>query len=261
VTKLPEFQRKQYEFAAHIRDPKKNATPTGIEDRRMAIYRELFFNNLQSILSKSFPVLKKLIGKKQWCNLIRKFMSQHESQTPYFLEIPKEFLVFLEHGHTSQSVDCPFLLELAHYEWAVLMLSVSTESDDMTEIDPNGDLLDGVPVISVLTMPLKYHFPVHRLSETFQPQAPSEQPTYLVVYRQPDNELNFMELNAVTTDLLKRIADNPKQQSGRELLIDLAKKIDFDSDALVQYGYEALREMKTSKIIIGTIKTNISFDI
>jgi len=29
----------------------------------------------------------------------------------------------------------------------------------------------------------------------------------------------------------------------------------------VQYGYEALREMKTSKIIIGTIKTNISFEI
>ena len=78
---------------------------------------------------------------------------------------------------------------------------------------------------------------------------------------EPHNDIDFMELNAVITDLLKRIADNPKQQSDRELLIDLTKKIDFDSDALVQYGYEALREMRASNIIIGTIKTNISFGI
>jgi hypothetical protein len=45
VADLPEFQRKQYEFAAHIRDPEKNAAPPGIEDRRLAIYRDLFFNN------------------------------------------------------------------------------------------------------------------------------------------------------------------------------------------------------------------------
>ena len=40
------FQDKQYEFAAHLRDPENVPAPDGIEDRRMGIYRELFYNNL-----------------------------------------------------------------------------------------------------------------------------------------------------------------------------------------------------------------------
>ena len=35
-----DFQAKQFAFAAHIRDPQHVAAPDGIEDRRMAIYRE-----------------------------------------------------------------------------------------------------------------------------------------------------------------------------------------------------------------------------
>ena len=51
MAELPEFQQKQYAFAAHIRDPENNPAPSGVEDRRMAIYRELFFNNLHNRLT------------------------------------------------------------------------------------------------------------------------------------------------------------------------------------------------------------------
>ncbi len=251
-SKLPEFQRKQYEFAAHIRDPEKNAAPAGIEDRRMAIYRELFFNNLQSLLGSTFPVLKKISGKERWRGFIREFMAKHEAQTPYFLEIPKEFLAFLEDEHTSRADDFPFLLELAHYEWVELALSVTTDSDDMTGIDPDGDLLDGVPIMSVLAWPLAYRFPVHRISEEFQPQEPAEQPTYLAVYRSPDSEISFMELNAVTAGLLNKISDNAERKTGRELLTALANEIDFDLDQLIEHGSNALEELRTANILLGT---------
>ena len=53
--KVPEaLARLQTSFAAHIRDPKSTAAPDGIEDRRMAIYRDLFFNNIKSFLSSNF---------------------------------------------------------------------------------------------------------------------------------------------------------------------------------------------------------------
>jgi len=252
VADLPEFQRKQYEFAAHIRDPGKNAAPPGIEDRRMAIYRDLFFNNLQSLLGSTFPVLKKLSGKERWRDLIREFMAHHQAQTPYFLEIPKEFLAFLEQEHTPQADDFPFLLELAHYEWVELALSVSADSNDMTGIDPDGDLLDGVPVISVLAWPLAYNFPVHRISEEFQPQEPGEQPTYLAIYRDSDDEISFMELNAVTAGLLDKISNNSEQQTGRELLLDLAEVTNFEGDVLVEHGAEALAELRAADILLGT---------
>lgn len=251
---IPEFQRRQYEFAAHIRDPERNAAPDGIEERRMAIYRELFFNNLRNLLGSTFPVLKKLSGAKRWDRLIREFMAQHQAKTPYFLEIPKEFLAFLQTEHAPGSDDFPFLLELAHYEWVELTLSVSTAVDDLARIDADGDLLDGVPVLSVLAWPLAYQYPVHRISEKFQPQKPGEQPTFLVVYRNPDHEVRFMEINSVTAALLDKIANNTDQRSGRDLLCRLAEEIGYAAGALVDHGAEVLAEMRTRGIVPGILK-------
>jgi hypothetical protein len=179
-------------------------------------------------------------------------MAHHQAQTPYFLEIPKEFLAFLEQEHTPQADDFPFLLELAHYEWVELALSVSADSNDMTGIDPDGDLLDGVPVISVLAWPLAYQFPVHRISADFQPREPGEQPTYLAIYRDSDDEIGFMELNAVTAGLLDKISNNSEQQTGRELLLDLAEVTNFDGNVLVEHGAQALAEMRAADILLGT---------
>ena len=43
----PDFRQVQREFAAHLRDPANNPAPGNIEERRLAIYRELFFNNVK----------------------------------------------------------------------------------------------------------------------------------------------------------------------------------------------------------------------
>jgi hypothetical protein len=253
VARLPDFQRKQYEFAAHIRDPENNAAPAGIEDRRMAIYRDLFFNNLRNLLGSTFPVLKKLSGKDRWGKLIREFMVEHQAQTPYFLEIPKEFLDFLEHEHKHVEDDFPFLLELAHYEWVELALSVSTDSDDLSNVDQDGDLLEGAPVMSALAWPLAYRYPVHRISETFQPTEPGEQANYLAIYRDAQGDISFMELNAVTAGLLDKISKNEQQKSGRELLLELSDEINFDPDALVEHGVRALAELRAANILLGTL--------
>ena len=66
MAEIPAFQRHQYAFAAHIRDPEHNPAPTGIEDRRMAIYRSLFFNNVSQLLAKTFPVLHQILGAEAW---------------------------------------------------------------------------------------------------------------------------------------------------------------------------------------------------
>ena len=54
------FQEAQRHFAAHIRNPDLNSAPSGIEDRRMSIYRELFYNNVESFISNGFPVLRSI---------------------------------------------------------------------------------------------------------------------------------------------------------------------------------------------------------
>ncbi len=249
-----DFRQKQYAFAAHIRDPEHNPAPEEIEDRRMGVYRELFFNNLFSLLSSTFPVLKKIHSNDAWRNLVRQFMIHHQAETPYFLEVPQEFLKFLQNGYPGSADDFPFLLELAHYEWVELELSVSETQNDWERIDASGDLLEGVPVKSELAYVLEYQFPVQNISATYLPEEPGEQPTYLSVFRKADDELGFMELNPVTARLLRLIEENEDKKSGRELLLALAKETNYpDPDTLVTHGADAMQQMKQSEIILGTL--------
>ena len=251
-SRLPEFQQKQYAFAAHIRDPENNPAPSGVEDRRMAIYRELFFNNLHNLLGSTFPVIKKLHKRDKFRSLIRAFMIRHQAQTPYFLEIPREFLAFLQDEYELQDDDFPFLIELAHYEWVELALSVSEETNDGRNADPEGDLLEGIPLSSVLVWSFTYQYPVHRISADYLPTEPGEAPTFLAVCRKANDDMDFMELNPVTARLLEMIEAN-EQASGRELLLRLADEINYpDGDTLVQHGAQAMQQMRQAEILLGT---------
>lgn len=247
----PTFQDQQYAFAAHIRDPDNVAAPEGIEDRRMAVYRELFFNNISNLLGTMFPVLRKIHTSQQWRRFIRLFMRRHTAQTPYFLKLPEEFLAFLQNEFGPDEDDFPFLIELAHYEYVELALSVSTAEDDLASIDPDGNLLTGVPRKSVLAWAFGYQYPVHRISPDFLPSDPS--PAWLALYRDDQDKVRFLELNAVTAALLEAIDSNESAATGEELLRTLAHQIHYpDVDALLRHGEGALHEMRQLGIILGT---------
>lgn len=246
------FKEKQYSFAAHIRDPENVAAPEGIESRRMAIYRKLFFNNLYNLLATFFPVMRKIHTDNQWRRFIRGFMQHHQAETPYFLELPQEFLAYLQDEFEPAEDDYLFLLELAHYEYAELALSVSEEENDLDGVDPDGDLLAGIPVKSSLAMSFAYRYAVHRISPNFLPAEPEPQPVYLALYRGSDDSVGFLELNAVTAALLDAIEFNPDNETGEELLRALAAKINYpDADALLAHGATALREMRQLEILTG----------
>jgi hypothetical protein len=253
VSKRAEFQDKQFAFAAHIRDPQGEPAPEGIEDRRMAIYRGLFFNNLKSLLSNMFPVLKKLHSPDHWSSIIRQFMQQHRATTPYFLQLPQEFLEFLQNEYKAQDADFPFLLELAHYEYIELALSISEASNDLEDVDVDADLLDNIPVKSELAWAFAYQYPVHRISIDFKPEMPGDIPTYLAVYRSRDDKVGFLELNPMTAGLLDAIANNTENLIGRSLLKELAQQANYpDVDAFIAHGATALQEMRQLEILTGS---------
>jgi hypothetical protein len=198
-------------------------------------------------------VLKKLHKDDQWRAMVREFMVRHEARTPYFLEIPQEFLVFLQNEHASGKDDFPFLLELAHYEWAELALSVAESNDDADSVDPDGNLLSGVPLKNSLAWALSYRFPVHRISPSYTPTEPAKDPVHLAIWRKPDDELGFMELNPVTARLIALIDANDAGDSGEELLTQLGKELEYaDVRQFLQHGRTALEDLRRSGIVIGT---------
>ncbi len=248
----PDFIRRQYEFAAHIRDPENRPAPPDVEDRRMAIYRELFYNNVEGFIANTFPVLRSLLDDTAWHVMVREYFSGHRAQTPYFLEIPREFLAWLERERTPRDDDLPFLRELAHYEWVELALSVSEETVDAEDVDRDGDLLDDVPVLSPLAWHFTYAYPVHEIAPGNVPQAPGEQPSCLVIYRDRNHEVGFLEINPVTKRLLELVGSGTGQ-TGRQVLGQIASEMNHPNPAVViQGGTDILGQLHEKDIITGT---------
>lgn len=247
---LPGFVARQLDFAAHIRNPEAYARPADVEQRRMQIYVELFYNNIESFLSGTFRVAKVVLGDERWHALVREFVHRHPSESPYFLEVSQEFLTFLsERGFDDLP---PFMLELCHYEWVELALSVAEQEIPDDGVDAHGDLQAGVPVISPLIWKLAYRFPVHQIGPGFQPGEPGEAPTQLVVYRGRDDRVRFMEINALTMALLDTLETG--NVCGAEALETLAARVpDLDPEVVRQQGLATLERLRDAEIIAGTV--------
>jgi hypothetical protein len=213
--KLAEQQRA---FAAHLRDPEHVPAPEGIEPRRMDIYRELFFNNLVDLLGGSFPVARRVLGTDRWGRLVRQFYAGHRAHTPYFLELPGEFVEW-QATHATRAADEPaFLPELLQYEWVELALSIREgrlpEGTDAGGANP----LDLPLAVSPLAWPLAYRWPVHRLGPDYQPEEPPAAPTFVVVYRNRADVVQFLEIGAETAGLLEALEQAPGS-TGRQALL------------------------------------------
>ncbi len=249
---MPAFKKHQYEFTAHLRDPEKNAMPDDIEDRRMNIYRELLYNNIEGFIASGFPILRKIYNDENWHKMVRDFFANHQSQSPYFLEISQEFINYLQNERQADKDDPAGLLELAHYEWVELALHVSEENISMDNIDANGDLLSQHPVISPLAWPLVYQFPVHTMAPDNLPEQAPEQPSYLVVYRNRNDQVNFLEINPVTARLIGLLQEN-ESYTGHDAIELISKEMNHPNpDVVKQGGIAALQELQQYGIILGT---------
>lgn len=233
-------------LAAHVRDPGTQPGPPGIEDRRLKIYRELVFNNLDGLLGGTFPVTRRTLGDADWQALLRCFLRMHRSQTPLFTRLGLEFVEFLqsspEHAPTP-----PWLAELAHYEWAELGLQLSDAIP--TEHAPGADLLEDMPRLSPLAWPLAYRWPVHRLGPDYQPETPPDVPTLLLLCRDRDGRVQFSLLSPLLYRLLERVAGSG-QASGRTLLRALAQEAgQADSDAFLVQAMPILQRLHADGVL------------
>ena len=255
------FKEQQVRFAAHIRDPENHPPPEDVEDRRMAVYRDLFYRNVEGFLSGTFPVLRRLMDDNAWHSMARDFYAKHRCDSPLFLEIPREFLNYLDQERNQHPEDPPFLQELAHYEWVELAVSVA-EADMQTDANSSGAddtsadaLLDARALLSPLAWPLAYQYPVHRISPDFIPATPGEQPTYLLVFRNGKDAVEFIELNPVSARLFALLQEE-RTGNGRQVLEQISSELKHPQPQVVIDGGRAiLHDWYQRGIVIGTDRT------
>lgn len=244
-----DFQQLQRRFAGHIRSAH---TPIidGIEPRRMAIYRALFFNNIEGFTASAFPVAKAIMGQAWWHGAVRDFIRDYRCDSPYFHQISSAFLTFISELRPATPDQPDFLTELMHYEWVELALEIATPDPFSTAL-PSTDLLNDHPVQSSLAWSLSYRYPVHTLSVDYQPSEAPEQPSWLLVYRDRHDTVHFTHLNAFSARLLYLLAQSPTI-SGRQALLHIAKESNHpDPTALVSAGQQLLEQFYHQDVLLG----------
>ena len=252
VTK-PDFQQVQHTFTQHMRDPERYPAPDDVEDRRMAIYRRLFFNNVCSFLGNSFPVLRKIYDTESWEKLIREYFSHHVAHTPLFPRMPGEFVQYLQTEREPQAHDPDYLAELAHYEWVGMSLRFDGREIDNLQYESQGDVMQDIPCLNPLVELLQYRYAVHEIAPENLPTAVPEQPTYLAVYRDPEDSVGFMVLNPVSARLLDLILHNT-DHTGEQLLAAIAEELQHPKpEVVIEGGRGILAQLREKGVILGTV--------
>ena len=252
---MPQFQRMQYAFAGWIRKPDPNQTPQNIERRRMDIYRELFFNNVAGFLENAFPVAARTLGQKVWQGLVQGFFEQHRATSPYFREIPQEFMAWLMESPSVFEASPPWLLELLHYEW--LELYLSTLDAPWPEFENAAVTAEKPVALSPFFMMAAYRWPVQTISLEHQPTIMPTIPTLLAVYRTKAHKMRFMQLTPKAALLLEALQQNPlfTLRQAAQKAHELAGEHEHEKQAfsLAEFA-DLFADLQQRDIFLGTAK-------
>lgn len=245
------FRRVQEEFCAHLRDPERRPPPAGVEERRMRVYRELFFRNVLNLIRASFPVLARLLGADALAALARSFYAEHACRTPYFHRFGREFAEFLA-ARGPRPGEPPFLAELADYEWTGTEVATRDgEAPPAAPPAPDGaDPLDCAAVLNPHRALRAYAWPVHRIRPGWRPAAPPAAPTFLLVHRGPDR-VRHLELSPGAARLLERLEAQPSAPLRSQLEAMAADMPQRSPAAVIAAGRAAVSGLRDAGVIIG----------
>lgn len=199
------FQKTQLAFTEYLRKTETSVKTDKQHPRQQQIYRDLVYKNINQCIADTFPITKNIISDNDWHIMIREFICSHHLQTPYFLEICQEFLVYLMHTRKPLLTDHPFMRELAHFEWIQLAIDIADINfpESQNNVTPTENSLWKV---SPLVVGLTYSYPVHIIDECYLPTKSSAYPTHLLIYRNRNDDVQIVatdHLSLVIVQLLQ----------------------------------------------------------
>ncbi|MFN3234184.1 MAG: DUF2063 domain-containing protein [Gammaproteobacteria bacterium] len=239
---MVDFIEIQRFFAKSLRD-QKSIHLHRFDQERIRLYQTLLYNNVSEILSIAFPIIRSILEPEEWKNIVSEFFENSDSRSPYFHQIPKAFVEFLQ-----DKTEPEYLTELAHYEWAELVLEIADEAVeyiDKKSINP----ISHIPLISPLTELLAYAFPVHKIKKNHIPDK-TQTPHYLIIYRDRNFKIQYLEVNSITARLYQLLSE--KTMTGQQAIEIALEEANLDkSEKMLSTGLAILDNFVENDIIIG----------
>jgi hypothetical protein len=250
-TRVPEFVRLQREFTRYLRDPDNTPVPPGLDARRLGLYAYAAFANAERFMAENFPRIRAILADETWVALVRDYFVRHKARTSLFIELPLEFMDYLEHERTAPD-DPPYLWELAHFDWLETLVGADERRLDETGIDPEGDLLSGEIVFNPIHEFVTYTWPVHLIDAANQPTEPPAQAIRLVAFRTRRHDFSVLDLNPASARLFELLRAAPGRPA-MSVLRGIAEELgSTNPDAVIAGGHAILHRMKEREFILGT---------
>ena len=199
-----ELQEMQLAFAAAIRDPDLDTHFPNVSPEQLAVYRELFWDNLKALLDSACPVARDILGPEPWSMLLGRFWREHPASTPEYTRMPFEFADWIAGQNLEDGGLPPWLAELIRWEFAELGAMFAPERNDTPTVGSSAKATHIAPSLQLHA----FAWPVHRIGKDWQPSAPET--TCLACYRTAELDIAFMELTPLGAALLELLLAEPE---------------------------------------------------
>jgi len=114
-------------------------------------------------------------------------------------------------------------------------------------IDRTGDLFKQRPILNPVLANLHYNWPVHRISPRIR-IAPKE--TFLLVFRDSNDQIQFAEINAFTSRLLSLLKTT--NCTGHAALEKISKESCHPApEVVMQSGLASLYDLRARGVLLG----------
>ncbi|MDO5073623.1 Uncharacterized protein conserved in bacteria [Neisseria animaloris] len=179
-------------LADHVRDPSLPA-PEGIASERLAVYTRLVRNNLRSFLDLCFSDSSEFADAALWQELQNRFLIEARPESPFFNDIPTQFLEYARTREGLQRLP-DNVLEMMDFETALLHAEtmVQPASDGRWE---DNTVLSWAPAAQIRHY--NYNFVDSHL------ESIEEEPSIVLTWRNLDNEVYYRSVEDADLFLLE----------------------------------------------------------
>tara|TARA_R110002096_G_scaffold435770_1_gene662590 strand:- start:60808 stop:61590 length:783 start_codon:yes stop_codon:yes gene_type:complete len=193
-------------------DAERLIVPYGLSGtQRLNIYRNNTFITLTDALSKTYPVINKLVGDDFFTHTASEFIKKHPPHPGPLFEYGEEFPVFLDDFEAASSL--PYLGDVAHLEWA---MNVAYHAPEATPLHVS-ELL-GIPENKLAELCINIHpscllitskYPVDKIWTVNQPdeeviEIELNQGVDIIVIR-PEETVEFHIIDSGTSEFFKSL--------------------------------------------------------
>lgn len=198
----------QHAFSVYCRTGEATDIPVQSTER-LSHYRRLVFNVVKNTLTQAYPIACKLLGEKEWNNLVYRFFADHDCQHPQVWRMPRELIDFVTKSGYHSGINLPHLPELLLLEW--LEIEVHTMPD--VHIAPFSTALNDIMHEPLRITPYykltQFKYPVHK---THQLNPAEHAGVYFVLLFRNDEtgKVHFTQIHPPFAVLLDTLIQNPE---------------------------------------------------